>query len=58
VSSASNEVNSSCRQRKFRKLLTQDAAVQTRWVEMDERCAELTSSLSKETKRQPGESAR
>jgi hypothetical protein len=58
VSSASNEVNSSCRQRKFRKLLTQDAAVQTRWVEMDERCAELTSSLSKETKRANQERAR
>ena len=56
---ASNEVSSSCRQRKIRKLLTPaDADVQTRLVEMEELCTKLTANLSKETKRAEQERAR
>ena len=49
-SPAGHEVCSGCRQRKIRKLVSVPAAaVQTRLVEMEERCAMLTSELSKET---------
>jgi DNA invertase Pin-like site-specific DNA recombinase len=56
---AGHEVCSGCRQRKIRKLLSAPAAaVQTRLVEMEERCTLLTSELSKETKRANKENAR